>query len=189
MHNQEVVDITERNWLAAHVRGDKTAFAKLLSAYQRPVYSYLTRWGLDATTRDDVFQEIFLKVHRSAQQYEASRPLHPWIFTIVVNTVRNHARNAARRPAGTDGIAPDELPAYGAPDRNAGTEQTAKRVEAAIQQLPEAHREALLLCSVQGYSLAEVADLLGRPVNTVKTHLRRARQALLAILPEEAASS
>ena len=93
----QVVDLEERNWLPRHVRGDKAAFPQLLAAYQARIYGYLTRCGILAHVRDDLFQEIFLKVHRAADSYQPTRPLPPWIFTIAANAVRNHLRGAKNR--------------------------------------------------------------------------------------------
>ena len=68
-----------------------------MAAYRRPVYSYLVRSGVADADRDDVFQGIFLKIHTAAGSYDPTRPLAPWLFTIVANSVRNHFRD--RSPA------------------------------------------------------------------------------------------
>ena len=87
-----VVDFDERTWLTRHCRGDESAFPALMQAYRRAVYSYLVRAGVAEADRDDLFQSVFLKVHAAAASYDPTRPLAPWLFTIVANTVRNHFR-------------------------------------------------------------------------------------------------
>ena len=87
-----VLDLEERTWLAAHLRGDEQAFGKLMQAFRKPVYSFLVRHGLEPDCRDDVFQEIFLKIHKAAHTNQANRPLSPWICTIAINTIRNFQR-------------------------------------------------------------------------------------------------
>ncbi len=185
-----VVRLEERSWLARHCRGDAAAFPALLEAYRRPVYAYLVRTGVAEADRDDLFQSVFLKVHAAAGSYDAARPLAPWIFTIVANTVRNHFR--ARPLHQTVGAVPDaaELadPAPG-PERVVQGRQTVARLEAAMAALPLAQREVLVLTAIGGLRQQEVAEALELPLNTVKTHLRRARLALakaLAEAPEEA---
>ncbi len=84
-----------------------------MAAYRRPVYSYLVRSGVAEADRDDVFQGIFLKIHAAAETYDPARPLAPWLFTIVANSVRNHFRD--RAPAGAPG-APTGAPIGGPPD-------------------------------------------------------------------------
>ena len=76
-------------WLVAHRDGDSEAFAKLVQRYRRPVFGYLVHGGVPESDRDDLFQEIFIKIHQRADQYDAARPLHPWLFTVVANTVRS----------------------------------------------------------------------------------------------------
>src|SRR5262245_36979060 len=169
-----------RDPLQRHRDGDPGAFAALLAQYRRPVYSYLVRCGVQAADRDDLFQTIFLKVHRAAAQYEASLPSHPWIFSIVANEVRSYVRRRRVRelvfappPATHDAADP-------APDgeRAAQARETVAWLEREIQQLPLAQREVLLLASIEGRPLADIAQALSMPLNTVKTHLRRARLAL-----------
>ncbi len=93
---RDVVDLEERTWLSRHCRGDASAFPALLEAYRRPVYGYLVRSGVAEANRDDIFQNIFLKIHAAARSYDPTRPLRPWLFTIVANTVR--APRPRRRP-------------------------------------------------------------------------------------------
>lgn len=180
---RQVLDLEERTWLPRHLRGDRAAFAALLQAYRRPVYGYLVRAGVRAGERDDLFQAIFLKIHLAAASYQSARPLRPWLFTIVANTVRNHFRDARDGlvVALTDPEAEIGDPAPG-PDRAAEARQLARWLEQAIAALPEAQREVLLLVTVADLPQAQVAEALGLPLNTVKTHLRRARLGLAAAL-------
>jgi len=168
-----------RDSLLRHRDGDPEAFAALVAQYRRPVFSYLIRCGVEEGQRDDVFQAVFLKIHRAAGQYRPELPAHPWIFTIVANEVRSHLRRRRIRelvfagPAGHD-------PADPAPDgeRAAEARETVAWLEEQIRRLPLPQREVLILASLEGRPLAEVAEALGLPLNTVKTHLRRARLAL-----------
>lgn len=193
---REVVDLEERSWLARHCRGDARAFPALMEAYRRPVYGYLVRSGVAPSDRDDLFQTVFLKIHAGAASYDAARPLAPWIFTIAANAVRDHFR-ARPVPAAAFAVhfashAPDDPPPD-PPDPNPGPEriaearQTVAWLEGAIQELPLAQREVLLLASVVGLPQQEIAEALNMPVNTVKTQLRRARIALSERLVEREA--
>ncbi len=185
---QGVVDLEERTWLTRHCRGDASAFPALLEAYRRPVYSYLVRNGVAEADRDDIFQSIFLKIHGAAQSYDPARPLAPWLFTIVANTVRNHFRGQAA-PVATvprgDPLDPLDLadPAPG-PEHIAAARETVAWLEDALLALPLIQREVLLLVTVVGLRQQDVANSLNLPLNTVKTHLRRARLALAAGLAD-----
>ncbi len=178
---RQAVDIEQQSWLRRHCAGDPRAFPALMSAYRRPVYSYLVRYGVSEADRDDIFQTIFLKIHAAAESYDSSQPLAPWLFTIVANTVRNHARSGAshlRVVADDDPPdAPDPTPS---PDRVVEARQTLARLEGLLKSLPIVQREVLLLITIAEMPQQAVADALELPLNTVKTHLRRARLALVA---------
>lgn len=170
----------ERGLLLRHLRGEPQAFADLVSRYRAPIYSYLLRCGVAEQDRDDLFQEIFIRIHRAAPSYQSERPLHPWLFTIVANTVRNHIRQKKVRD-----LVYGEPPVNDPPDAAAGGEeqfratQTRVWLEERIRELPHAQREALLLTCIQGLPQKQVASILGLRLNTLKTHLRRARLALV----------
>lgn len=172
-----VTDLEERTWLAAHLRGDEQAFAKLMQAYRKPVYSFLVRNGLNPDCRDDVFQEVFLKIHKSAHTYQANRPLSPWIFTIAINTIRNFLRKAQPLSLCIEAAESieDESPS---PDSTAQLDETMDWLEQAVIKLPPAQAEAFILSIIKGMKIREVGEILGLPLNTIKTQLRRARQTL-----------
>jgi RNA polymerase sigma-70 factor (ECF subfamily) len=186
---EAVVNLDERNWLPRHCRGDRDAFAELMNAYQAPVYGYLVRCGVPAASRDDVFQEIFVKIHLAAASYRPSRPLRPWLFTIAANSVRNHLRDEGRRRAPASARA-DNLPS-GDHDPRALAEihETVAWLEKALPRLPLEQREVLLLGSVGGLRLRDIAALLEIPLNTVKTLTRRARMSLAKALAEHVAGT
>ncbi len=185
---QDVVDLDERTWLTRHCRGDASAFPALLEAYRRPVYGYLVRSGVAEVDRDDIFQSIFLKIHAAAKSYDPTRPLGPWLFTIVANTVRNHFR--AQAVPITTVSRDDPLDPLDPPDPSPGPEHIAEAretiawLEEALLALPLAQREVLLLITIVGQRQQDVANSLNLPLNTVKTHLRRARLALAAGLAD-----
>jgi len=176
--SESVVDIEERRWLTKHIAGNKNAFPKLMQAYRRPIYSYLVRCGLNQATRDDLFQEIFLKVHKSAEQYNPTQPLSPWIFTIAVNTFRNYKREQSPEVITLEQS--EELHhSDPTPENIAHFTETLDWLEAAITKLPTDQAEALTLASIHGLKLKEISEILERPVSTIKTHIRRARQTLI----------
>ena len=168
--------------LAAHGNGDREAFPKLVQQYRRPVYGYLFHCGVPEPDRDDLFQEIFIRVHQRARTYDPSRPLHPWLFTVVANAVRSYFRKQKRRLFFFAGPPPEEVKDQ-APDGEAiaSARETTDWLERAIQALPFSQREVLVLATLENLPLNEIASILGLPVNTVKTQLRRARLRLMEI--------
>ena len=173
----------ERQLLLRHREGDAEAFASLVAEYRSPIYSYLSRCGVDPADRDDLFQEVFIKIHRAAASYQDHRPVHPWIFTIVSNTVRTYLRKRrVRQLVFAEAAAED--PPDPAPDgeRSTAARQAAAFVQQELGRLRLVQRQVVLLACVERMALKEVAGVLGIPVNTVKTHLRRARLALAGAL-------
>ena len=187
-HLGGVLDLNERNWLPRHCRGDEQAFEQLLLAYRNLVYSFLYRYGIDQHNRDDLFQDIFLKIHQSAPRYRASEPLRPWLISIVLNTVRNFRRDHGRRKhfmthlKALSGHHPSPTPDMQMHepglDEQVEQQSTVLWLERRITTLPERQREVLVLSTLKGLRMKDIAKVMALPENTVKTHLRRARLAL-----------
>lgn len=177
---QRSAEMEQRHWLVNHCDGDQTAFPKLIQWLRKPIYGYLIRCGVKPDSCDDLFQDIFLKIHAAASTYQANRPLKPWVFTIAANTVRNHFRTENKRRTipidKTIESQPDPSPSI---EQNVSTTETTAWLTQAITQLPLAQREVLVLTTIQGLQLKDTASILRIPLNTVKTHLRRARLTLL----------
>lgn len=178
----EVVALDERRLLPRHCAGDNAAFAELVAAYRAPIYGYLVRCGVGEDVRDDLFQEIFLKVHNGAASYQPDRPLKPWVFTIVANTVRSHCRKLRVRQL----VHQHEGAERPARDPNghdlAEAHETAVWMDSVIATLPFAQREVVVLGCIEKLDHSEIGTALGMPVATVKTHLFRARAALARAL-------
>ncbi len=177
-----------RDLLLRHREGDREAFPALVAEYRAPVFAYLSRCGVDSADRDDLFQDVFIKIHRAASSYQAERPMHPWIFTIVANTVRSHLRkHRVRRRFFSEPVEVDLVdPADPSPDgeRRSSARQAAAFIEGELGRLRSVQRQVVLLACVEKMPLKEVAGVLEIPVNTVKTHLRRARLALAEALAQ-----
>ena len=179
-----VIAISERVLLERHRRGDPDAFPALMAAFRAPVFGYLTRCGVATADRDDLFQEVFLRVHRAAGPNGTSElptgPVAPWLFTIAVNLVRSHYRKASVRKIMTlDGAAGETTASTNElPDRALESRRELAWLDAAMARLPLEQREALVLSTIEGLDIAEVAIALDVPADTVKTRVRRARLAL-----------
>lgn len=156
--------------------GDASAFAELLHRHQHAIYGYLYRCGLSEASRDDLFQEIFIKVSRASSNYDPERPFKPWLFTIAINTVRSHHRK--RQLLATELGEDDAASTDPSGDAIVAAKQTAAWLETAIARLPFAQREVVNLVCGEQLKQADVAEMLDMPVATVKTLLRRARLAL-----------
>jgi len=165
--------------------GDTGAFAGLVERYGGRVYNIALRITNDADAAADCAQETFIRAYRALHQYDPSLPLGPWLYRIATNASLNHVQrwHAHESPV-------EELPERPEPDES-GPELTAIRTEelsevlAAMRELPPHYRAALTLRHLQQLSYQEVADALGIPLGTVKTHLHRAKRRLRELLETE----
>ncbi len=173
---------SDREAVERCLAGDSEAFSVLVERYGGRVYNIALRITSDADAAADCAQEAFIRAYRALHQYDPALPMGPWLYRIVTNTSLNHVQrwHAHESPV-------EELPESAEPDE-AGPESAALRREAvsevlaAMADLAPHYRAALTLRHMQQLSYQEVADALGIPLGTVKTHLHRARAALKARL-------
>lgn len=89
---------TDEQLLADYREGDRKAFQQLVERHQRELFHFLVRFLGNRAAAEDVFQETFLQVHQSADQFDVERRFRPWLFTIAANKARDLIRSQARRP-------------------------------------------------------------------------------------------
>jgi RNA polymerase sigma-70 factor (ECF subfamily) len=158
----------DRDAVEACRRGEREAFDRLVERYQRHVYRVCYRFVSNHHDANDLAQEVFLKAYRSIGRFRGDSAFSTWLYRIAVNTCLNH-RALRRLPTQElDEALPDA--AEGALDWVA-REEEARRVRAAVQELPEQQRATLILKVYQDLSHEEVARVLGRSVGTVKANL------------------
>jgi RNA polymerase sigma-70 factor (ECF subfamily) len=139
------------------------------------VWRTLARHGVPRADIEDLAQEVFLVMWRRWHEYDAARPLRPWLAGIASNVARSHLRRSGRETL--RGLIERPSPELSGEDRLAGR-RVAKVVAGALADLPERHRELLVLHDLEGVPVREIAERLGVPVFTIYTRLRRARGAM-----------
>jgi RNA polymerase sigma-70 factor, ECF subfamily len=177
---------TDEQLLAAYRQNDKRAFAELVERYERELFHFLVRFLGDRAAAEDVFQEAFLQVHQSADQFDPSRRFRPWLFTIAANKARDLMRSQARRPTNPlqASISPgdEESGQYidlmessavlpGAPLEK---EELQQQVHKTVMNMPEHLREILLLSYFHQFPYKQISDILAIPLGTVKSRLHAA---------------
>lgn len=181
-----VAPVTDEQLLARYRQGDRGAFAQLVERYQRELFHFLIRFLGDRAAAEDVFQEAFLQVHQSADQFDPERRFRPWLFTIAANKARDLMRSQARRPTNPlqASISPgDEESGQFIDLMSAAAEMPGEPMERAeLQQLvqktvnamPEHLREILLLSYFHQFPYKQISDILNIPLGTVKSRLHAA---------------
>ena len=177
---------TDEQLLAEYRQGDRNSFAQLMARYQRELYHFLVRFLGDRAAAEDVFQETFLQVHQSAEQFDLSRRFRPWLFTIAANKARDLIRSQARRPTNPlqASISPgdDESGEFMdlmqstavMPDDSMQREELQALVKKTVMHMPEHLREILLLSYFHQFPYKQIGDILDIPLGTVKSRLHAA---------------
>jgi RNA polymerase sigma-70 factor (ECF subfamily) len=180
-------DIRDLQAVRRVLGGEKDAFRELVSRYTDPLYSLCYRYLGNAEEAEEAVQDVFRKAYRALDSFDPQKRFFTWIYTIAVNHIRSIGRSKERKTKQRS-LSYDELasaPAdasYDDPDEQAIRNAAGRAIQAALSQVSEKHRRVFVLRHIQDLSGSEVAEILGMPENTVKTHLRRARQELRHIL-------
>jgi RNA polymerase sigma-70 factor, ECF subfamily len=169
-------------------QGDTAAFAELVDKYKQPVMNVAYRMLRDMTEAEDLAQNVFVQVHKSAHRYEISARFSTWLFTIARNLCLNEIRRRSRHPAQSldaPRVEHEDQPAPQFEDHKAASppgsllhEELLAKVEQAIQSLPENQRIALLLCREEELSYEEIAKVLGCSLSATKSLIHRGRETL-----------
>jgi len=176
---EEVPDAT----LADRARhGDRDAFGQLVERYAEQARRVARAVLQDPDDADDAAQDALLAALVKLDQYDTSRPFGPWLMRIVANAATDRRRRRKVRSA----VSLDEgLVAGGArPDVVAEREILLVRLREALAELPERRRIAVVLFDVEGYSHAEIAEVLGIPEGTARSEVFHARRRLRALLAD-----
>jgi RNA polymerase sigma-70 factor (ECF subfamily) len=154
--------------------GDPTAPRELVERFQSDVFAICRRLLAHQHDAEDVVQEVFLRVFRSLGTWDRTRPLRPWVLGIAVNRCRTWIGRRGKGPELADYLheAPDRRPT----DDSA---ELAREIRAAVDALRAEYREVFVLFHEHGRPYEEIAEVVGRPVGTVKTWLHRARLEIL----------
>lgn len=178
--------MTDQEVVARCLSGDRDAFAILVERYGGRVYNVALRIVGDPDAASDCAQEALVRAYRSLHRYDPALSFGPWVLKIAVNASRTHLRtwHAHEDPAGDD-LPESAQPAEAGPEPTAVRREEVAEVLEAMAQLPPAYRAALTLRHLQELSYQEVADVLGLPMGTVKTHLHRAKRLLRHVLERD----
>jgi len=171
---------------------DGASLTELVRRYQPRLTAYLRRFVRDAAAAEDLFQMTFEHVHRRRADYEAGRPLRPWVYRIATHLAIDWLRKAARHPAVSleravrrendeSATRPlvDLLPnSVATPVVLAESHESGDWARHAVDELPGHLRRTLELIYFQGLKYTEAARVLGVPVGTVKSRVHQALERL-----------
>ncbi|WP_189079858.1 RNA polymerase sigma factor SigM [Mangrovihabitans endophyticus] len=176
---------TDAELLRAHVDGDPEAFAELVRRHRDRLWAVAVRTIGDREDAADAVQDALLSAHRAAPRFRGESMVTTWLHRIVVNACLDRLRRRRSHPTVPlpDGTRPAESrpaapePAAPAPDHDAAMD-----VRSALAALPPEQRAALVLVDVQGYAVAEAAEILDVAEGTIKSRCARGRARMAAAL-------
>jgi len=165
--------------------GDSDSFEELVHRYEKPLFAFIARFAGDPHLAEDVFQEAFLQVYKSAGMFDPSRVFRSWIYTIAVNKAKDALRRGGRRHVSldirsenTDGNSNtilDMLPSeISGPEEIFMNREMVENVNRIVGDMAPAHRAVIFMSYFQRIPHNEIAEVLGIPVGTVKSRLHAA---------------
>jgi len=182
-----VSDSSDEELLRAYRDGDSEAFKTLFGRYRGPLFNFLLRRVRDRGRAEELYQDSWTKVIERSAEFRGDSKFSTWLYTIARNACIDHQRkmkfrrhaslDETRRGANQPMVEPVANPGL-APDQLASGQALRERIRIAVEELPEEQREVFLLRQLQGLGFKEVAEVVGVPVNTVKSRMRYALERL-----------
>lgn len=181
-------DPTDQAVVSAVMAGDRDVFAVLVQRHQRRIYHALWRMFGDAEEAEELTQGAFVRAYFALGSYKPEYPFSTWLFRIAYHLFLNERRDHRREVGFDDGGDADDDPAQRVEDPAAPphalveARDLRRTVWQAVTALPEDYRTVIVLRHMQELSYAEICEITGLPVGTVKSRLARARHQLAGLL-------
>ncbi len=177
----DFMELTDKQLIEDFLAGDDASFELLVKKYLKPAYNFLYRLtGGDVALTDDLTQEAFLKAWKNIKRYDLEKNFKVWIFTIA----KNNARDAWKRKKTLPFVLFENSDGYNKLDEVAEEkplpDEILERIESAgeldvkLKKLPKKYQAILLMRYKDDLSVAEIAEVLSIPYNTVKSQHQRA---------------
>jgi RNA polymerase sigma-70 factor (ECF subfamily) len=181
---------TEQSLILRAAKGDKSAAESLIKAYQASLYSYLLRLSGKPHIAEDIVQDAFVRVLMNLDRFDPRYRFSTWLFTIAKRLYVNASQKQKPRydsevvaTWGGSGPSPSTPTIH---DEVMGRARDALQI--ALEDLSEDQREIILLFHQQNWPIASIAEHMGMPEGTVKSHLHRGRQRMRRVLESEETS-
>jgi RNA polymerase sigma-70 factor (ECF subfamily) len=168
--------------LRAMAMGDRAAFAQIVERWQSRLINFFYRSTGNRADAEDLAQETFIELYRSAARYEAKGTFNAFIFTLARRRLIDSYRKKTRRPL--EYVDPSEYLMQSQPETEDRSREIEEVFHRALAGLPDNQRDAILLLQQQGLRYDEIADALDARVSAVKTWIHRARTHLRTKLKE-----
>lgn len=172
----------EKQLVREVLTGDDAAVRMLISKYERLVMHMVVRVVPDTLDREEICQDVFIKVYEKLSGFNFESKLSTWIATIAFRTAVNFAKKKR-----LDQVDLDQVEFKVGEEREVTEEEDMKQfILSLVDQLPVNYKTVLTLFYLDGFSYPEIVEVTGMPEGTVKNYIHRARQKLRTIVEEHA---
>ncbi len=180
----------ERELIQRAGEGDMGAFREIYQRASGYVYTLAYRVVNKKHDAEEVTQDVFLKVHQHLRAFKFESSFKTWLYRVAVNTALNHAKKRSRVTTREVEEVFEDPATVTQPDAGKGIEagETAARLKVLLDQLNPDQRACIVLREIEGLDYQEIARSLSININTVRSRLKRAREALMALGQREVAS-
>ncbi|MBP6626712.1 MAG: RNA polymerase sigma factor [Arenimonas sp.] len=177
-------EATDEELMLAYAAGDVTAFQGLYSRHRGPLFRHLSRQLRDPALAEEFFQDVWQRVIAARDRYRPDAKFSTWLYQIAHNRMGDHWRALAHRPAAPEDAEERaaQVPDPETPERALSAFEERRRLQRALEELPQDQREVVLLRLEQELSLEEIGEITGVGRETVKSRLRYAMDKLRARL-------
>jgi len=182
-HNEER-DQRWQAWMAAAQSGDRELYEQLLVELLPFVRGVVRGRVSDAAAAEDIVQDVLLSIHTARHTYRPERPLAPWVRAIARNAVIDWGRRGVRMRRRESDVDVETVEAA-APEPAGVSARLPAGLERALESLPDAQRQAVLLLKVEGLTVGEAAKRVGVTEGAMKLRAHRGYEALRTLLGRE----
>lgn len=176
---------SEQELIRAVSEGDKEAFDRLIRPYLRPMYGISYRILNSEEDAKDVCQESMIKIYKHLASFKADSKFFTWVYRITVNCAKDLIKKRYKEEKFSleeeleesgEGILYRSEAKTETPERILERQELYEEIMATLMQLPMDLRSAIVLRDVEGFSYAEISEILEKNINTVKSNVSRARK-------------
>jgi RNA polymerase sigma-70 factor, ECF subfamily len=166
--------------------GDHRAFECLVKRYQNPVFNFMFRYLDDRYAAEDILQEVFLRLYKAAPDFNVRGKLSTWLFKVAYNLSMNEIKRRKRHLSLREALRSSAQVSIGQPALDTVEARELERsVTAALEQLPENQKAAMLLRVNEELSYAEISEVLSVSVSSAESLIFRARTRLRQLLKRQ----
>jgi len=158
--------------------GDEAAFGEIVDRYKDSLINYLTHLIRSRDRAEEIAQDAFVRLYRSAANYREREKLGPYLFRIATNLTVSEIRRERRWNLLLPRLNASTSPSIPPPDANLITNEIQRQVAAALEKLPVKYRAPLVLFEIEEWSYDEIATALSLRTGTVKSRISRARELM-----------